>query len=288
MILLGVGKRHGDRDLIQKRRVHAAGQKIVAHVKMQGVLTALAVLKQRCIQSAIFIGDAACAGNRGTMGEKIDVKTGGRQTAVLIEDMRAQSRHCHYRVMEKIQLSVPSSLPGFFTKGKPDMSVTLETLNHLPEAQFVSQLEGLYEHSPWVVRDIAGQRPFTGRDALIDAAQAHIRQASARAQHELICAHPELGSRQLDRLSAASRTEQRDARLAEDQARLEQLRSLNEAYRQRHGFPFVVAVAGMTPEAIISTLETRLPRDSSTEISESLTQIGYIARQRLTRLLETD
>ncbi|SPJ33123.1 2-oxo-4-hydroxy-4-carboxy-5-ureidoimidazoline decarboxylase [Kushneria phyllosphaerae] len=168
------------------------------------------------------------------------------------------------------------------------MSITLETLNHLPEAQFVSHLEGLYEHSSWIVRDIAIQRPFASSDALIDAAQAHIRQAPTRAQHELICAHPELGSRQLARLSAASQSEQRNARLAEDETRLEQLRTLNEAYRQRHGFPFVVAVAGMTPEAIVSTLETRLPRDSDSEINESLIQIGHIAHQRLIRLLETD
>ncbi|REC94616.1 2-oxo-4-hydroxy-4-carboxy-5-ureidoimidazoline decarboxylase [Kushneria indalinina] len=168
------------------------------------------------------------------------------------------------------------------------MSVTLETLNHLPEDRFVAHLEGLYEHSPWIVRAIAAQRPFVSNDTLIDAAQAHIRQASSRQQFDLICAHPELGSRQLARLTPASQAEQRGAGLAEDKARLERLRSLNEAYRQRHGFPFVLAVAGLRPETILSTLEARLPRDSDTEIVESLTQIGHIARQRLANMLDTD
>ncbi|MFC0337974.1 2-oxo-4-hydroxy-4-carboxy-5-ureidoimidazoline decarboxylase [Kushneria avicenniae] len=168
------------------------------------------------------------------------------------------------------------------------MSVTLETLNHLPEDRFVAHLDGLYEHSPWIVRAIAAQRPFASGDALIEAAQAHVRQASGRQQLDLICAHPELGSRQLARLTPASQAEQRGAGLAEDQERLERLRTLNEAYRRRHGFPFVIAVTGLSPEVIVSTLEVRLPRDSDTEVSESLTQIGHIARQRLHALLDTD
>lgn len=168
------------------------------------------------------------------------------------------------------------------------MSVTLETLNQLPEDDFVAHLEGLYEHSPWIIRAIAAQRPFASGDALIDAAQTHVRQAPRQQQFDLICAHPELGSRQLARLTPASQAEQRGTGLAEDQKRLEQLRTLNETYRRRHGFPFVVAVTGLSPEAIVSTLEARLPRDSDTEINESLIQIGHIARQRLHGLLIAD
>lgn len=286
MVALPIGQGHGNRYTVQKRRIHPARQKVVAHVEMHRVQPALAVVQKRGIQTAILVGDAMGARCRGAMSEQINVKAGCRQTAVLIENMGAQGCHCRYRVVEKTQLSISPSLPGFIVKGKPNMSVTLETLNHMPEAQFVSQLEGLYEHSPWIVRAIAEQRPFASTDALIDAAQAHVHQAGAQAQLELICAHPELGDRQLARLTPASQAEQRGAGLTEDKARVERLRSLNEAYRQRHGFPFVVAVAGLTPETIVAILEKRLPRDRDTEITESLVQIGHIARHRLTSMLE--
>ena len=287
MVALSIGERHADRHPIQKRRIHPAGQEVVSHVEMQGVVSALTVFEQRGIEATILIGDAMGARRGGAVGKEIHVKASRRQTAVLIENMGAQGCHCHYRVVERTQLSIFPSLPGFTVKGKPNMSVTLETLNHMPEAQFVSQLDGLYEHSPWIVRDIAAQRPFASPDALIDTAQAHVHRADARAQLDLICAHPELGDRQLARLTPASQAEQRGAGLAEDQDRLERLRALNEAYRRRHGFPFVIAVAGLTPETILAMIEKRLPRDSDTEITESLMQIGHIARHRLTAMLET-
>ncbi|RKR03472.1 2-oxo-4-hydroxy-4-carboxy-5-ureidoimidazoline decarboxylase [Kushneria sinocarnis] len=165
------------------------------------------------------------------------------------------------------------------------MQATLDTLNRLPREHFVSLLNGLYEHSPWIVEAVADLRPFTSREALIEATRQQVREASREAQLALVRAHPELGSRQLESLTAPSQDEQRNAGLTEGGEPLERLRTLNEAYRQRHGFPFVVAVAGMSPETILATLEERLPRDSDTELAESLTQISRIARLRLDRLL---
>lgn len=168
------------------------------------------------------------------------------------------------------------------------MADNLETLNRLPRADFVSRLEGLYEHSPWIVQAIAPERPFVDGDALIEAAQAQVRGATRERQLALIRAHPELGSRQLASLTASSQAEQRGAGLTQEGETITQLRTLNESYRQRHGFPFVIAVAGLTAEAILATLRSRLPRDSDTELDESLTQIGRIARARLERSLEHD
>lgn len=161
------------------------------------------------------------------------------------------------------------------------MTVTLDGLNAASRADFVAALGDLFEHSPWVAEAAFAARPFASAEALHDALQKALLDASREAQLALIRAHPELGQRQRDTLTAASRREQRSAGLDGESERLETLIALNRDYRTRHGFPFVIAVRGLTLEAVIEALERRLPRSSETEVAESLTQIGHIARLRL-------
>ena len=63
------------------------------------------------------------------------------------------------------------------------MTVTLAELNALPTDQFVQALEGLYEHSDWIVRDAATRRPFDTPEALIQATQAIVHHASETRQY---------------------------------------------------------------------------------------------------------
>ncbi|MCX2523469.1 2-oxo-4-hydroxy-4-carboxy-5-ureidoimidazoline decarboxylase [Larsenimonas rhizosphaerae] len=167
------------------------------------------------------------------------------------------------------------------------MTVTLAELNALPADQFVKALEGLYEHSNWIVRDAAARRPFETPEALIQVTQGVVCNASEAQQKALICAHPELGEAQLHRLTTASQQEQRGAGLvAAPPEQLTRLRQLNAAYRQRHGFPFVVAVKGMTATMILDALAVRLERPGDVELAEALEQIGRIAAIRLAALLD--
>src|SRR5690606_29203938 len=149
---------------------------------------------------------------------------------------------------------------------------------------FVDQLEGIFEHTPWVAQRAWHARPFDSIEALHGAMLAALRQATPAEQHALICAHPELAGKEADSgtLTAASTQEQRGAGL--DQCspdELERLRRLNAAYRQRFGFPFVIAVKGLSRYQIMDTLESRLLNERNTEFDTCLREIGKIARIRL-------
>ncbi len=59
------------------------------------------------------------------------------------------------------------------------------------------------------------------------------------------------------------------------------MRELNARYREKFGFPFIVAVRGLDWAAIIARMERRLHNDREQEVATALAEIGRIARLRL-------
>ena len=164
--------------------------------------------------------------------------------------------------------------------------VSIEALNGLDQAGFVDRLGEIFERCPWVAEGAFVRRPFADRAALLAAMRELVEGAGAERQLALIAAHPELAVARPDRLGANSTREQTGAgldRLSEPE--LARFRRLNRAYRDRFGFPFVIAVAGLDKTAIIAALERRLDGDRPAEIRAALDNIYRIAEFRLARLL---
>ncbi len=165
---------------------------------------------------------------------------------------------------------------------------TLEQLNALDRDAFVALLGAVYEHSPWVAESAWAARPYASADALYAAMQGAVLAAPREAQLALIRAHPELRGKIADpaELTEASRREQASAGLnrcsAEDHARLQ---SLNRAYREKYGFPFIVAVRGLDTAHILARLEARCANPPEREFQACLEEIGRIARFRLESLI---
>lgn len=160
----------------------------------------------------------------------------------------------------------------------------LQALSAADRATFVARLGGIFEHSPWIAERAWASRPFDSVAALHRAMLAVLETATPDEQLGLIRAHPELAGKEAaaGTLTADSTSEQRGAGLdrcsAEELARLQRL---NAAYRERFGFPFVMAVKGRSRFEIMDALEARLANDRDTEFRTCLTEIGKIARFRL-------
>lgn len=166
--------------------------------------------------------------------------------------------------------------------------ITLDELNSLPQEQFVRLLGGIFEHSAWVAEQVAPMRPFDHIDNLHQAMVDRIVDAGADAQMALIRAHPELAGKAAVRgeLTPESTSEQRGAGL--DQCTTEEystLTALNQAYREKFGFPFILAVRGHDRQSVIGEFKRRLALSPSDETAESLEQIYKIGRFRLDDLI---
>jgi 2-oxo-4-hydroxy-4-carboxy-5-ureidoimidazoline decarboxylase len=155
--------------------------------------------------------------------------------------------------------------------------------NNLTQAEFMARLGSVYEHSPWVAEGAWPQHPFASVDVLSQAMQDVVLSSGAERQLGLIRAHPELlGKLAAAELTAESRGEQASAGLDRcTAAERSQLQALNQAYRERFGFPFVVAVRGLNWGDIIARISTRLKNERQPEMKVALEEIGRIARFRL-------
>ncbi|MBB5209217.1 2-oxo-4-hydroxy-4-carboxy-5-ureidoimidazoline decarboxylase [Chiayiivirga flava] len=164
------------------------------------------------------------------------------------------------------------------------MSLAIETLNAMSAEDFIHALGGIFEHSPWVAASVVDARPFASIEQLHSAMCAVLRNADGEDRLHLICAHPELAGKAAIRgeLTDHSTREQHAAGL--DQCTPEEfseLTQLNAEYRERFGFPFILAVRGHTRASILAALRTRMHRTREEELAESLAQIERIAASRL-------
>ena len=160
----------------------------------------------------------------------------------------------------------------------------LEAINRLDRVAFVDALGSTFEHSPWVADEAWLARPFASEEALHAAMMGVVRRASRESQIAFLCAHPELAGKeaQSGRMTSDSVTEQTSAGLdALGRDEMAELQALNRRYRERHGFPFIVAVRRYGKVEIFEQLRRRVDVDSESELQEALRQIGWITRLRV-------
>lgn len=161
-------------------------------------------------------------------------------------------------------------------------------LNALAESKFAQQLADIFEHSPWVAQRAARYRPFTSLAQLHHAMCREVQCAQLEEQLALLRAHPELAGceAQAGELTSSSTQEQARAGLnALTASEMQRITALNQAYRQRHGFPFIVCVGQHTKASLFDNFARRANNPTHAEREEALAQVEAIALLRLRRLL---
>ncbi len=164
------------------------------------------------------------------------------------------------------------------------MATTLATVNALGPADFVALFGDVAEHSPWVAEAAAAVRPYADRDAMISAFVTAISAASLDAQLALIRAHPDLAGRAARAGTMADESKKEQAGAGLDtltEVEFERFTRLNDTWRAKFGFPFILAVKGATKATILDAFEARLPNEPAVETAEAIRQIARIVRFRL-------
>ena len=174
----------------------------------------------------------------------------------------------------------------------PPPAIELSTLNEMPDSEFVAALADIFERSPWVAEAVVEKRPFQSLRSMHMAMVSAVDDAGKRAQAELVRAHPDLAGKAAVRgeLTDESQREQASAGLdALSEEEFERFQRLNDSYRARFGFPFIIAVREHSKAGILSEFERRLENSDEEEFRQALCEIAKIARYRLDdRLKHTD
>ena len=173
-------------------------------------------------------------------------------------------------------------MPGHFT---------LDTLNRASTADFVAALGEIFEYSPWVAEAAAAPRPFRTLAALRDAMIVAIENAPGEQRLKLIRSHPDLANKaqRAQGLTAHSTSEQDGAgldRLSDTEFAM--FEKLNNAYKAKFGFPFMICVRRHTKDSILDAFARRLNNDPAQEEKEALTEIARIASLRLAGMITSE
>lgn len=167
----------------------------------------------------------------------------------------------------------------------------LAALNAATQPAFVRALGGVFEYSPWVAEEAWAARPFADVGALHQAMMQVVRDRSTEDKIALLRAHPELagGVARAGDMTQDSVAEQSSAGLDRmTEAEFARFDQLNTAYREKFGFPFVIAVRKHSKESILDHFADRLNNTSEEEIEAALNEIGKITRMRLDDLVTAE
>jgi 2-oxo-4-hydroxy-4-carboxy-5-ureidoimidazoline decarboxylase len=133
--------------------------------------------------------------------------------------------------------------------------VTLDEINALDREAFTIRLGHIATGSPWVAYGAWDYRPYGDALELVAAFRGAIARADDERQIALIHAH------------AAAPGDAPDA------------------YRERFGFPFVLCTYQQSPDAQLTSYETRLAHEPELETAIALDEVVKIIRLRIADLL---
>jgi 2-oxo-4-hydroxy-4-carboxy-5-ureidoimidazoline decarboxylase len=165
-----------------------------------------------------------------------------------------------------------------------------------PDEDVIAFLGPIYEHSSWVAEILVEQVRQQGHAGAIETVSALaakmksiVNESSAEQKLALLRAHPDLCEKvsKLKELTAESQTEQGRAGLqsmTEDE--MSTFQANNALYRQRFGFPFILAVRNATKSTVLAALQGRVNRSYQDELVTALEQVHKIAWMRLLSKLD--
>ena len=157
---------------------------------------------------------------------------------------------------------------------------TMEEVNALKAAEFERAFGDVAEHSPWVARNAASDRPFVSRESMIRAFREAVLSASETAQLALIRAHPDLATKA--KLTDDSTREQAQAGLGTlSKEEFARFTHLNDLYKSKFDFPFIFAVKGATKQQILTSFAERVNHSKEEEFAMALEQVCRIFRFRI-------
>jgi OHCU decarboxylase len=151
--------------------------------------------------------------------------------------------------------------------------------------EFVSRYGGIYEHSAWVAEEtFSDDLDPTDAESLAVLFAECVDNASRDRRLALIRAHPDLAGRaaMAGELTNESTDEQSSAGI--DQCTPDEFarfQEMNDRYKRKFEFPFVMAVRNSNRLEILSAFEVRLQNSPEEEFETAIAEIHKIARLRL-------
>src|SRR5215470_19499281 len=164
------------------------------------------------------------------------------------------------------------------------MTVTLADLNRANPAAFAAAIGDAFELAPWVAEAASAKRPFSAVTDLHAAMMGAVRAHPRDKQLGFLRQHPDLAGKAARAGAITDDSKREQATVGLDSLSEEEFsrfHRLNDAYKAKFGFPFIVCVRRHTRDSILAQFERRLAHETEAEFATALQEVFYITRLRI-------
>ena len=144
----------------------------------------------------------------------------------------------------------------------------------------------------WAI-DVASKRPFQSIQQLESYCVERWCNASVSEMEEALAAHPLIGDLELLKKKFSSNDARADKAFAEQgqvlnasDDTLEALARLNSAYKNRHGFIFIVFARDLSAEEMLLALQARICNSTKEEFAQAVAEQTKILQARVATAFE--
>ena len=162
---------------------------------------------------------------------------------------------------------------------------SIDKFNKLSKAEFISIFRNIFEKTEWIAERCYESKPYNNLDELVSKMMKIFENIEKERHLEILNSHPDLAVEK--KLTEDSKNEQKNASLNQctDEEFVE-FKKLNEKYKKKFGFPFIIAVKGKNKKEILNSFRQRITNNINLEFEEAKKQVKKIANFRLSGIIK--
>ena len=162
---------------------------------------------------------------------------------------------------------------------------SIDKFNKLSKAEFISIFGNVFEKTEWIAERCYESKPFNNLDELVLKMMKIFENIEKERHLEILNSHPNLAVEK--KLTEDSKNEQKNASLNQcNDDEFIEFKKLNEEYKKKFGFPFIIAVKGKNKEEILNSFRQRITNNINLEFEEAKKQVKKIASFRLDEIIK--
>jgi len=157
---------------------------------------------------------------------------------------------------------------------------SIDKINQLTKNDFIDIFGNVFEKTYWIADKAFILKPYKNLNELLSTISEIYENSSKEECLKIFNSHPELAVEK--KLTEDSQKEQNNANLNQcNNKEFNEFQNLNNKYRKKFGFPFIIAVKGKNKDEILTNFRKRIKNEINLEFEEAKKQVKKIADFRL-------
>jgi len=162
----------------------------------------------------------------------------------------------------------------------------LNKIDKLSKTEFTEVFGNIFENASWIAEKLYQQKPFNSFNDLSYKMISIFEGIDNQKKLKILNSHPDLADKaKIGSLTPDSNKEQSNAGLDQcSEKEFNDFKNLNLEYKNKFGFPFIIAVKGKSKSEILESFKKRIISDKENEFFEAVDQVKKISLLRLEEL----